>query len=190
MAMPFGGNAGPAVPASATPSASATVHSSKTDQAPPDVAPTKAPAMSLFGEPYPAGFSAPSIAYLAAGDLGGRYIRETDTDYIIGLLRPDPKDGHTVEVGVPFPKGNVLIGAAGDWECAWLTEYVWATEANDAQRAATAIAQVQKFPDLEVIQTYYPDIREISRAAIAKIVAGGRGSMVDWSWIPADCSRS
>ncbi|NYI42095.1 hypothetical protein [Demequina lutea] len=189
MAMPFGGDASPAVPASATPSASAsaTVESSKTDQAPPDVAPTQAPAMSLFGEPYPAGVSAPSIAYLAAGDLGGRYISETDTEYIIGLLRPDPKDGHTVEVGVPFPKESVLISSATDWECAWLHEYVQATEANDANRAAAALAQVQKFPDLEVVQTYYPDIGEISRAPIAKIVAGG--SMTDWSWIPGGCPR-
>lgn len=189
IAMPFGGDAGPAAPASATPSASASasVDSSIAEPVAPDVAPTQAPAMSLFGEPYPAGVSAPSIAYLAAGDLGGRYISETDTEYIIGLLRPDPKDGHTVEVGVPFTKESVLIEAAADWECAWLTEYVQATEANDAKRAAAALAQVQKFPDLEAIQTYRPDIGETSRAPIAKIVAGG--SVADWSWIPGGCYR-
>ena len=186
MALPSGGDASPAAP---PPSASAvqTADSSKTDQAAPVASPTQAPAMSLFGEPYPAGISAPSIAYLAAGDLGGKYISETDTDYIIGLLRPDPKDGHTVEVGVPFPKKSVLLSSATDWECAWLHEYVQATEAKDTKQATAALAQVQKFPDLEVVQTYYPDIGEVSRVAIAKIVAGGLVS--DWTWIPGGCPR-
>lgn len=189
IAMPFGGDAGPAAPASATPSASAsaTVESSNTEQVPPEAAPTQAPAMSLFGEPYPAGVSAPSLSWLVTGELGGRYISETDTEYIFGLLRPDPKDGHTVEVGVPFPKGEVLVGAAIDWQCAWITEYVWATEANDPERAAAAAAQVERFPDLEVIQKFNPEFGESVRDSLTPWIVSGD---IEYTkrWLNGTCS--
>jgi len=126
----------------------------------PDLSSTQLPAISVFGEPYPLGMSAPNLVDLVPGGKGGTLISETDNEYVFGLLRPDPTDGHTAEVPIPFPKGNVLVLAATHWECAWITEYVWASAANDPKRTSAAIAELEKFPNLDVIKKYNPQLAE------------------------------
>jgi len=179
-------DAGPAVPPSPT-SAAPTAEPSATAQVPPNVGPTREPAMSVFGEPYPEGFSAPDLVELIAPGLGGRYISENDTDYVVGLLRPDPIDGHTVEVPVAFPKGDVLVLAATDWQCDWITEYVWASEANDPSRTSAAAAQLEKFPDLDVIHTYNPQLGEGVRDSLTPRIIGGDTEFAK-RWLDSSCS--
>lgn len=145
------------------------------------------PAMSVFGEPYPAGFPAPELVDLVPGGQGGSYLSETDTTYTFGLLRPDPTNGDTVEVPVTFPKGNILVMAATDWECSWINEYVWAAQAGDTERTATAAAQVRKFPDLEVIQTYNPELGQGHRTVVDPRIAGGDIEFAK-RWLNGSCA--
>ena len=159
MAMPLKGDSGPAVPPSPT-SAAPTTQPRDTAQASPDAGPTREPSLSVFGEPYPDGVDAPELVSLLTGGEGGTYISETDTSYTFGLLRPDPTDGHTVEVPITFAKGDILVMAAIHWQCAWITEYVGASEANDPRRTSAAATELEKFPDLDVIQTYNPEMGE------------------------------
>jgi len=186
MSMPLK-DAGPAVPPSPTsdgPTAVPTAEPSETAQLPPDVGPTREPSMSVFGEPYPDGVDAPELVSLLTGGEGGSYLSETDTTYTFGLLRPGPTDGHTVEVPITFSKGDILVMAATHWQCAWIAEYVWASEANDPRRTSTAAAELEKFPDLEVIQTYNPQLGEGDY--IPRIVGGD--TEFAKRWLNGSCS--
>lgn len=165
MAMPFAGNVDPAVPPSAT-SSPPTADSRDTTQVPPDVGPTREPAISAFGEPYPDGVAAPDLVDLVPGGAGGTLISESDSEFVFGLLRPDPQDGRTVEVPIAMPKGEVLVLAATHWQCSWISEYVRAAEAGDAERVAAAIARLEQFPDLDVIQKYNPQLGEADRVSL------------------------
>lgn len=152
----------------------------------PDLSSFQAPALSVFGEPYPAGMPAPNLVDLIAPGLGGRYISENDTDYVVGLLRPDAA-GHTVEVPVPFPKGDILVMAATHWECSWITEYVWASEANDPKRTSAAAAELEKFPNLDVIQKYNPQLGEGDRISLIPRIVGGDTEYAK-RWLNTSCS--
>jgi len=143
--------------------------------------------MSVFGEPYPAGFTAPELVSLLTGGEGGSYLSETDTTYTFGLLRPDPKDGHTVQVPITFPKGDILVLAATDWQCDWITEYVWASEANDPSRTSAAAAQLENFSDLDVIQTYNPQLGEGVRDSLTPRIIGGDTEFAK-RWLDSSCS--
>lgn len=132
-----------------------------------------ASSLSVFGEPYPDGVTAPELVSLLEGGKGGTYISETETTYTFGLLRPDPTDGHTVEVPITFAKGDILVSAAIDWQCAWIAEYVRAAEANDSLGASVAATELEKFPDLEVIQQYNPELGEGMRITLIPRIVGG-----------------
>jgi|GEM_PF-1461155 len=188
MSSPFTGDAGPAVPPAPTSatstSAAPTAQASDTAQATDDVGPTREPQISAFGEPYPIGFEAPDLVSLLTGGEGGTYLSETDTTYTFGLLRPDPTDGHTVSAPVTFSKGDILVMATTHWQCAWITEYVWAREAGNTERTAAAAAQLEKFPDLDVIQTYNPQLGE---GDLTSRITGGD---VEYAkrWLNGSCS--
>ncbi|MCB2413951.1 hypothetical protein LGT39_13955 [Demequina sp. TTPB684] len=143
-------------------------------------------AMSVFGEPYPPGFYAPELVDLVPGGQGGAYISETDTTYIFGLLRPDPDTGDAVEVPVAFAKGDILVSAATHWQCAWIAEFVGASQVDNPERVATAAAQLQRFPDLEVIQKYNPQMGESDRDILIPRIVGGD---VDYAerWLNGTC---
>ncbi len=178
-------DAGPAVPPSAT-SAAPTAAPNHAAQA-PGVGPTRAPSLSVFGEPYPDRVEAPELVSLLTGGEGGTFISETDTTYTFGLLRPDPTDGHTVEVPVTFSKGDIVVMAAIHWQCAWITEYVWAAEAGDTERTAAAAAELEKFPDLDVIQTYNPQLGEGDRVSLIPRIVGGDTEFAK-RWLDGSCS--
>ena len=151
----------------------------------PDLSSAQLPAMSVVGEPYPAGMSAPSLVdLLGPAGGGGTLISETDTEYVFGLLRPDPDRRPHRGVPVPFPKGDILVLAATHWECAWITEYVWASEANDPQRTSAAAAELEKFPTLDVIQKYNPQLAEGDY--LTRIIGGD----VEYAkrWLNTSCS--
>jgi hypothetical protein len=156
-----------------------------------DAGPHGAPVISLFGEPYPDGVGSPLLTDLIPGGAGGTLISASDTEYVFGLLRYPSGEmnggAQPTLVPIPFPKGDVLVLAAIDWQCAWITEYVWATEANDPERAATAAAQVEKFPDLEVIQKYNPEFGESVRDSLTPRIIGGD---IEYAkrWLNTSCS--
>lgn len=150
---------------------------------------TTVPSMSAFGEPYPDGVNAPELVSLLEGGAGGTYISETDTTYTFGLLRPDPTDGHTVEVPITFSQGDILVMAAFHWQCAWIAEYVRAAEADDTLGASVAATELEKFPDLEVIQKYNPELGEGFRVTLnARIVGADTGFAK--RWLNSSCGGS
>lgn len=178
---PFGAQAGPSAH-SATP----TLDSTSVPTNAPDAEQTRAPDVSVFGEPYPMGVDAPDLVELVPGGTGGRLISETSTDYTFGLLRPDPQTHDTVEVPVTMPKGNVLILAATHWECTWIREFVQASEADDADRTAAAAAQLTKFPDLAVVQQYNPELGESDRVSLLPRIVGGDTEFAK-RWLNSTC---
>lgn len=147
------------------------------------------PSMSAFGEPYPDGVNAPELVSLLEGGAGGTYISETDTTYTFGLLRPDPTDDHTVEVPITFPKGDILVMAAVDWQCAWIAEYVRAAEAEDILGASVAATELEKFSDLDVIQTYNPELGEGVRVNLNPRIVGGDTEYAK-RWLNSSCGGS
>ncbi len=184
-AIPFASDSNPAVTPS-RPSATPTAEPNDSEQVPPDVDPTRDPSMSAFGEPYPDGVNAPELVSLLEGGAGGTYISETDTTYTFGLLRPDPTDGHTVEVPITFSKGDILVMAATHWQCAWIAEYVRATEADDPLGASVAATELEQFPDLEVIQKYNPQLGEGYRVTLNPQIVGGDTEFAK-RWLNSSC---
>jgi len=187
MSSPFTGDAGPAVPpapTSATSTSAAPTAQASDEAQTSDAGPTREPSMSVFGEPYPAGVKTPELVSLLTGGEGGTYLSETDTTYTFGLLRPDPTDGHTVEVPITFSKGDILVLAATHWQCSWISEYVRTSEADDAEGTAAAALELEKFPDLDVIQTYNPQLGEGDY--IPRIVGGD--TEYAKRWLNGSCS--
>lgn len=185
MSGPFGGDGGRGVPPVAGPTTRPDV-SSAADQTPSDVSPTRAPAISVFGEPYPAGVDAPNLVYLVTGDKSAKVLSETDTEFIFSLYRATSQGDAWVPV--PFPKGNVLVLAADDWECSWIAEFVSAVGANDTERVAAAAAELKKYPDLDVIQNYNPKLGEADRVSLIPRIIGGDVAFAQ-RWLNADCGR-
>lgn len=169
-ALPASGDETPAAPPSAAAS---------------HVTPEPEVSMSVFGEPYPQWYSPPSLVDLVPGGDGGSLISEDDTTYTFGLLRPDPDTGDTVTVPVTFSKGDVLVSAATDWQCAWIAEYTRAADAGDASRTADAVLQVVKIPELDVIQKYNPEMGEDERTTLIPRIIGD----VDFAkrWLNGSC---
>lgn len=152
----------------------------------PHASPTAAPVMSVFGEPYPYGISAPNLVDLVPGDTSAKVLSETDTEFIFSLYRATSQGDAWVPV--PFPKGNVLVLAADDWECSWIAEFASAAGAGDTERVAAAAAELKKYPDLDVIQKYNPKLGEGDRAVLIPRIVGGDVAFAQ-RWLHADCGR-
>ncbi|WP_084125020.1 hypothetical protein [Demequina sp. NBRC 110054] len=104
-------------------------------------------------EPYPAGATEPTLADLWPRVDGATLLWENDT--VARYLSDEAQPGEFSVV-----KGNAAVYAAMDWQCAWLREYLWGAQADDAQRVSEAQDALEGFSALRAIATYNPELGE------------------------------
>lgn len=125
------------------------------------------PEMGEFTEAWPTGTAEPSAVDLLAFPHDAEFA-EVDSDVNLVLSSKDAADSSRVVVQA----GDLAILKALKWQCAWLTEFVDATEDGDTARAEDAAAQLERFPDLAVVTRYNPEVAEGYAERMEPILAG------------------
>lgn len=158
-----------------------TLNSYEQEHPVPDPVLTKlAPEISMVNEAYPPGERAPLLAELLPWAVGSEIEEMDNSTVVLSAPKDNPaarqvinndkdhsdRDSLSNKVRVVTNKGDVAVLAAHDWECKWISEYVSAREAQDNPRAKKAEKMVRKFPHLEAIKKFNPQLGKDHEAFI------------------------
>lgn len=152
---------------------------------PDDVASRLSPAVSAFDEPYPPGMTPPTLAELLPWAAGATVVSDDGSEIILDTTDADSGEAVTVATN----EGDLAVLAAIDWQCAWIAEFASARQAGASDRVATATAQLERFPDLDVIQEFNPELGEANRDDLIPRIIDGEAQVTE-SWLNGSCSAA
>ena len=153
--------------------------------------------MAQVGEEYPPGATPPTVADLLPWAVGAE-VDSVSTDHIqytsgadnpVAMRQAQQTDPSAdAPVTVVTAEGDVAVLAALDWECAWIKEFVNATNSGNADRVNTAVTQISKFPDLDVIQRFNPEVGEGHARDVIPRIQQGDVEFANY-WLATTCSE-
>jgi hypothetical protein len=142
--------------------------------------------LTEFQEVYPPGVTPPTVADLLPWAVGAEVVSQQDGEIVYRSTQENPEtremigspgssEGATRGNGavIVTKEGDVAILAAVNWECAWIGEFVSASEDNDVSRKDEAIRQISRFPDLDVVRKYNPELGDVDREALVPRIKSG-----------------
>ncbi|MCD4550226.1 hypothetical protein [Schaalia sp. lx-260] len=117
------------------------------------------------------------------------YSSPDSNPYTASLMRSagmNPQDGST-DVTVVTESGDIAVQAALRWECAWISEYVRAGRAGNDQAVQEALTQLERFPSLEAIRKYNPELGAGHAADVLPRLRQGDQDFAQY-WLDGSCS--
>lgn len=178
-AQPTGPTVAPTTTAPASPTATATgvpepvevTIETRVEGVPEEASQLAEEAFGLFDHPFPASWDAPrTIAELEP------LVADTVlvTDWISTGAEPgsvmleSTKEGYWAEISTTtFFKDLAL-----NWHCAWLNEFISATEDGQDDRANAAYERLAEFPDLDHVRERMPNVDQFHRSVVLPLAEG------------------
>lgn len=139
--------------------------------------------LSEFTEVFPEGVSEPELVHLFPSAAGATVEEADGSDGGLRIFSPseNPATARSLSqtedeadegIHLVFASGDIVVAKALRWQCAWTAEYVDAVEADDAALAEAAATELRKFPTLDVIVTYNPELAASHESLVEPVLEG------------------
>lgn len=164
------------------------------DAIPEEVVKKFEPELGFLGQPYPEGIAAPTLEMILPDAIGAT-VEHVAVDEI-AVLPPLEKSsnpflallGATEEPQVvTFRTGDVSRAAVGDWECAWIREYMVAASKNDEVRVARADQTLRQIPQHKQIAKLEAGLEKVHADVVVPLLKGDRSAAS--SFLSDKCTR-
>ncbi len=128
-------------------------------------------AFALFDQPFPASWDAPATIAELEPLVADTVIVE---DWISAGAEPGSVMLESIEEGywAEISAHTFFVDLALNWHCAWLNEFVEATEAGEVARAAAAHEYLLKFPDMPQVREQVPDVDDLQDTVVGPLSEG------------------
>ncbi len=144
-----------------------------------------------FNEEYPEGVTPPTVGDLVP-ELGSYDVVEVNKDGTVIVEANDPSAASNGDKSagsgaasgddtrVVIEPGDLAVLAAVDWQCAWMREYLDAANAKDTDRMGAAETELKKFPTLDVITRYNPELAQQHSDIVEPMLSGDLATGTTW----------